>query len=387
MLGQSVRRCWGDEWRRISIPLHDFINAVRRDLVLLLLVALFVALTVTRPGGVTGIAHIYRLVDWTTIASLAGIITVTTGIKESGLFEGAAGWALDRLASERSLALFLVSLTAVSSAFLTNDITLVIVVPFTLSLQGLLQNDIKKVVIFEGIAANVGSALTPIGNPQNMVLWRDWGISFLAFVWHMVPLALVSMPTLLLFAALVFRGRALHTRQADGIRYDRRLAIWSLGLLLGCVMAFEVGASVYVLPAILLAYVALDREVLGRVDWSIIFILTLMFVDFRILSEIEWISRWVWALDLGRARGVFISSIWLSQAISNVPTAIFLSRFSHNWRAILYGVNVGGNGLATASLANLIALRMVPDRRIWVEFHRYSLIYLLITAALIYLWL
>ncbi|NOZ26875.1 MAG: anion transporter [Chloroflexi bacterium] len=360
---------------------------VRRDLVLLLLVALFVALTVTRPGGVMGIARIYRLVDWTTIASLAGIITITTGIKESGLFEGVAGWALDRLASERSLALFLVSLTAVSSAFLTNDIALVIVVPFTLSLQGLLQNDIKKVVVFEGIAANVGSALTPIGNPQNMVLWRDWGISFLAFVWHMAPLALVSVPTLLLFAALVFRGRALHTHRAGDTRYDRRLAIWSLGLLLGCVVAFEVGASVYVLPAILLAYVALDRDVLGRVDWSIIFILTLMFVDFRILSEMKWVSRWVWALDLGHARGVFISSVWLSQAISNVPTAIFLSRFSHNWRAILYGVNIGGNGLATASLANLIALRMVPDRRIWMEFHKYSLIYLLITAVLIYLWL
>ena len=81
---------------------------------------------------------------------------------------------------------------------------------------------------------------------------------------------------------------------------------------------------------------------------------------------------------------VFVYSLLISQIISNVPAAVFLSKFSSNWLAIAYGVNVGGNGIVIASLANLIALRMVGDKKIWSRFHRYSLVYLSISACLIY---
>jgi len=71
--------------------------------------------------------------------------------------------------------------------------------------------------------------------------------------------------------------------------------------------------------------------------------------------------------------------------MSNVPATIFMSRFSTGWLSIAYGVNVGGNGLVIASLANIIALRFVKEKSVWVDFHRYSLLYLLVSGGLVYL--
>jgi len=89
--------------------------------------------------------------------------------------------------------------------------------------------------------------------------------------------------------------------------------------------------------------------------------------------------------DLTHASGNFFSSVLFSQVMSNVPASIFMSKFSSHWLAIAYGVNVGGNGLVLASLANIIALRFVTDKQIWLSFHKYSIPYLLITGGLAYL--
>ena len=127
-------------------------------------------------------------VDWKTITALAGLLIITTGLKESGYFYQLSKRFLIKLKNEKKLALFLVILSALLSTFLTNDITLFITVPLTLSFQKILSNEIEKVVIFEAIAVNIGSLLTPIGNPQNMFLWHRWNISFAYFIVRMFTL-------------------------------------------------------------------------------------------------------------------------------------------------------------------------------------------------------
>jgi len=157
-------------------------------------------------GAGAPIDKIPALVDWQTIITLSGLLIVTTGIKESGLFYFLAYRISRRIDNERLLALFLVFLSAVLSMLVTNDITLFITVPLTLSLQKISENDYSKLIIFEAIAVNVGSALTPIGNPQNIFLWHQWGISFLVFVREMAPLVLI-MSTILLIMTLLCFGR------------------------------------------------------------------------------------------------------------------------------------------------------------------------------------
>ena len=110
-----------------------------------------------------------------------------------------------------------------------------------------------------------------------------------------------------------------------------------------------------------------------------------MFIDLHLISEIPEVSNLSAMVNIHIPQNLYFISILLSQLISNVPAAILLSKFSNNWLVISYGVNIGGNGLVVDSLANIIALLMVKDRRIWVEFHKYSLIFLAITSIVGYI--
>jgi len=158
------------------------------------------------------LAHVLRqplrlfpaMVDWKTILTLSGLLLITTGIKESGLFHLLACRISRKIDNERLLAVFFVSLAAILSVFLTNDIALFIVVPVTLTLQRITERDYGKMIIFEAMAVNAGSSLVPIGNPQNVYLWHQWGISFHGFVWEMIPLVSVMFVGLLGMTFLCF---------------------------------------------------------------------------------------------------------------------------------------------------------------------------------------
>jgi Na+/H+ antiporter NhaD/arsenite permease-like protein len=71
-----------------------------------------------------------------------------------------------------------------------------------------------------------------------------------------------------------------------------------------------------------------------------------------------------------------------SQVVSNVPASILLVNYSDAYKVIAYGVNAGGFGLAIGSLANIIALRMVPERHLWLRFHLYSFPFLILSAMI-----
>ncbi|VFS10759.1 Inner membrane protein YbiR [Citrobacter koseri] len=145
-----------------------FLRALRRDrfLLLLLLVgaglSLFVPFTPrTWPGAI----------DWHTIITLSGLMLLTKGVELSGYFDVLGRRMVRRFKTERRLAMFMVLAAAVLSTFLTNDVALFIVVPLTITLKRLCAIPVNRLIIFEALAVNAGSLLTPIGNPQNILLW------------------------------------------------------------------------------------------------------------------------------------------------------------------------------------------------------------------------
>ncbi|HEY66891.1 MAG TPA: hypothetical protein G4N97_01295 [Thermoflexia bacterium] len=370
--------------RTLALPTH-VLRVARRNSILVLLVLLLVVLTLLQADGAKEIGSYYKLIEWNTVGALAGILIITTGIKESNFLSKVAGQILNRPLSERKLALLLVTLSALLATFLTNDITLLVIIPLTMSLQARLENDISKMIIFEAIAVNIGSALTPVGNPQNLFLWHEWGLSFIAFTVKMTPLVAVLLLLLLLLVRFSFGERELKAGVCTNDRYDGRLLVLSLILLGGYLTAVEFKCVAYALPVIVLVYAMFYEYVLREVDWPVILIFVLMFVDFGLISELDLVVQFMGRLGQMSAGGIFGYATLISQVISNVPAAVLVSRFSDNWPAITYGVNVGGNGIVTASLANLIALRMIGDRKIWPKFHKYSLGYLSVSACLTYL--
>ncbi|MCD6446337.1 DUF1646 family protein, partial [Candidatus Bathyarchaeota archaeon] len=164
------------------------IKFIRKENVLSIFLFLLAVLAILYPHEITKFPS---FVAWKTIMALMGLLIITTGLKESKCFHVFSIKLLKRLNSERGLLIFLILFSASLSTFLTNDVTLFVVIPLTISLQNLVKNDLSKFVIFEAISVNIGSALTPIGNPQNLYLWHKWNISFISFITKMLPFVII----------------------------------------------------------------------------------------------------------------------------------------------------------------------------------------------------
>ncbi len=143
-------------------------------------------------------------IDWHTIITLSGLMLLTKGVELSGYFDVLGRKMVRRFATERRLAMFMVLAAALLSTFLTNDVALFIVVPLTITLKRLCEIPVNRLIIFEALAVNAGSLLTPIGNPQNILIWGRSGLSFAGFIAQMAPLAGVMMLTLLLLCWCCF---------------------------------------------------------------------------------------------------------------------------------------------------------------------------------------
>ena len=386
---------------RTLLPM--LLHALLHDHLFWLLLLLLAGLSLSDPGR---IASYPALVDWPTMATLTGLLMLTKGVEVSGFLRQAGTVLLARMKSERSLALFLVGATAMLATLLTNDVALFIVVPLTLTLastQGHRASDatgkvcaeagglpVIRLIIFEALAANAGSALTPIGNPQNLYLWQQSQGSFVGFCMAMLPLALLLVGSLLLLTACLFSGRAnppaSASKQSDGA-VDRPMLLTCLALYLPFLVLTDLHRAPLALAAVLAIFLVQYRRVLTQVDWALLLVFMLMFIDLRLVAAAAPVRALVAGLDLAQAPRLYLAAITASQVISNVPATILLAQSTHDWRTLAYGVNVGGAGLAIGSMANVIALRMAPQRRAWLVFHAYSVPYLIVTGAIAYAWL
>ena len=353
-----------------------------KDPLLLILLAALGVLTAIAPGK---LGTYPSLVDWPTIAALTGLLVLTKGLEASGSLHLLGTWLIGFMATERATALCLVLAAALLSTLLTNDVALFVVVPLTLGVCRVTGMPAARLIIFQALAVNAGSALTPIGNPQNLFLWQLSGVSFSSFTLHMLPLVAVLMLLLLGLTACVFSSRSVSASgEAHAAPLDRRLFGVSLALYLPFLVATDWHLAGWAAGAVLLIFMLLRPRVLARLDWGLLLVFVLMFIDLRLFAGLGGVRRLMAGLDLAKPLHLYFTGIAASQIISNVPAAIALAEYSKDWRLLAYGVNVGGFGLVLGSLANLIALRMAKDSRAWFSFHLYSLPFLMVAAAVGY---
>lgn len=329
-------------------------------------------------------AQLPALIQWPTVAALAGLMVLSRALELSGWLSLLGQRLAARVHSVRALALLLVWLSALLSALITNDVALFIVVPLTLALAPRAGVAPGRLVIFEALAVNAGSAVSPVGNPQNLFLWQTWQLSFADFLLALLPLATGLMLILTVLVWVAFPARRL-AKQADTrpLALDQPLLRTALVAYPLFLLAAELG---YALPAAALVLVWFGwrhRSVVTGIDWFLLLVFILMFVDLGLLAGLPVFTRHVpdW-LAVGGELGV---GIVLSQVLSNVPATIFLARFTEQWQALAWGVSVGGFGLAIGSLANLIALRLARQPGLWREFHGWSLTMLGLGSVLAWL--
>ncbi|WP_294832918.1 SLC13 family permease [uncultured Gemmiger sp.] len=305
-------------------------------------------------------------IDLRTLAILFSLMTVMAGLRRQGVFDRLGRTLLAQTGSTLQLALVLVGLCFFGSMVITNDVSLLTFVPFTFVVLSGLAPDARRaltvpVVCMQTIAANLGSMLTPIGNPQNLYLYGKSGMSIAAFISLMLPYTVVSLLLLVLWAGALCRGQAsacscAHLQQPDAAA-DRKIVLLDAALFVVCLLAV-----IRVLPygvafaAVLLCTLFADRSTLRCVDYSLLLTFVAFFIFIGNLGRVQAFSDWLQAILTGREVPV---AVLASQVTSNVPAALLLSGFTDKTSALIIGTNLGGLGTLIASMASLISYRQI----------------------------
>ena len=299
-------------------------------------------------------------IDFRTLSLLFSLMGVSEGLKASGFFDSVAGVLMKRSGNTARLSFLLIAIVFISSMLFTNDVSLLIFVPFSLMLMDRAGADEKytiALVVLETISANLGSMTTPVGNPQNLYICSFFSVGAGPFFATILPYSLLSAILIALIARILLsNGRTMEKEAREIRKMDRhRTAIYLAFLMIAMLSVFDV-INWKVLFFIELAFlIAADRHILRKIDY----ILLLTFVAFFIFSEnmrnIEGVRN---LIEGPMEEHPIATSALVSQVISNVPAAILLSSFTDSFRGVLVGTDIGGLGTPIASLASLISLKL-----------------------------
>ena len=268
------------------------------------------------------------------------LFVAVNGLRKSGLILKIA----QSIEKGKIIPLKLVVATFFLSMLVTNDIALIVIVPLTLSLN-INRKDI--LVILEALAANSGSALTPVGNPQNLFIYWFYGIHPYRFIKTIAPFSLVLLGLLIVSSLLVKIRNGLQENQVQKI--NKKAYIYEVLLIVVLLTVFHV-LPVFSGFSVILFALIFDRRAL-RVDYALLFS---FFFFFGIADNLKIML----ASEISHSGHIFLFSALASQIMSNVPATLLFAKFTANWQALLWGTNAGGFGSLFGSLANLIAYKI-----------------------------
>ena len=391
-----------DTFMRAALNVREI---VRKDPVLVVAVVLVLCSCAAVPPD----AAYAEYVDLRTIGMLFSLMTIMCGLSRLGVFRIACRHLLGVVRGPRRLALALTLLAFFSSMLITNDVALVTFVPFALLALRTLDSPRHAcfTVVMMTIAANLGSMLTPVGNPQNLYLYSVSHMRIGEFVLLMLPYAAASLALLVgaiaLFGKIPERTQTSATRGAkpdDNEHADEILQLASdaddpapsplRALPWATLFVLALLSVAHILPyqAIVVATIAValiaDRRALAHVDYALLVTFIAFFVFVGNVGRIEMVSAALAQLIDGHELAV---SVIASQGLSNVPAAILLSGFTSNFAALVIGTNLGGLGTLIASMASLISYKQVAlvlpreKGRYFMLFTMWNVAFLAILAA------
>jgi len=301
-------------------------------------------------------------IDFRVLALLFCLMAAVAGFNEGGVFLKLSYILLKKVHSLRSLCLVLVMLCFLTSMWITNDVALITFVPFAimiLNISGQSKHTIK-VVVLQTVAANLGSMLTPVGNPQNLSLYTYYNLSISEFIMITLPFTIFSL-FLLVIAVMIGKNESLDYDISNGSDSNKstnkpiKVLMYALLFLLclACVMRLiDYRITFLIVLACILIF---DRKIITKVDYTLLLTFVFFFIFVGNIGSIPVVKDFFNELLAGKE---FAISIAASQIISNVPAAVLLSAFTDNYKALILGVNIGGLGTLVASLASLISYKL-----------------------------
>ena len=297
-------------------------------------------------------------IDFRVLCLLLCLMGVVAGFKSLGAFQWLTFQLLKRIRSGRILGLTLVLLPFFCSMLVTNDVALLVFIPFTLPLLEELgcRKSMIPVIVLQTVAANLGSMATPVGNPQNLYLYAAYGLNAGEFFRVVLPLTVLSLAALCVVSLPVL-PKALPDPKLESwkLKSLSALAIYGVLFVLCLLTVFRVVDYPVTTAVVVIALLILDKKLLKEIDYMLLLTFVCFFVVSENLGRVDAIRAFLQNL---LNKNTLLTAVGASQVISNVPAAVLLSAFTDNWQDLLSGVNIGGLGTPIASLASLITLKL-----------------------------
>lgn len=293
-------------------------------------------------------------IDVKVLVCLFELMLIVKALEEYGLLGHIAVNIVNRCRDERRLTIGLCVISFLLSMFTTNDVAILTVVPILIIIAQTCGFSAIVPCVLITVAANLGSSTTPIGNPQNLYIFSFYKMSPASFFRDSLPLCFVSL--LLLTASCLFiRPNKIQTK-LDAIPVTEKKKVTVFLVLAVPVIAGVLNLIPYELTLLLVLVIAviLDRNLIRKVDYRLLLTFLFLFVAVGNLSHMPALKGQLASLTATPFK-TYVSSLLLSQIISNVPSTVMLAPFTVHMRALFYGVNIGGLGTPIASLASIIA--------------------------------
>jgi len=374
-----------------------------------------------------------KAIDFNTIGLLIGMMIIVGILKRTGVFQYIAIKAAKYAKGDPwKILLFFAIITAISSAFLDNVTTILLIAPVTFVITDTLKVNPIPFLITEILAANIGGTATLIGDPPNIMIGGQTDLSFLDFLFNLSPVVIIILISTLFILKFIY-GKSMIVEKQNKMKimkFDESKAIRDKSLLIKCGIVLGitiVGFTIHDLPFInvdtsivalfgatlLLIISKVDvEEVLLEIEWTTIFFFLGLFIIVGGLKEqgiIENLANYLFTFTQGNLLLTALLILWISAIASSfldnipfvsvmIPLITSFSEQSANigvditplWWALALGACLGGNGTLIGASANVIVGGMLEKKGYKLSFVNYMkigfpLMILSVFIAMLYL--
>lgn len=342
----------------MNIWVNRISNFIKKEAVLCIALGLAVLSVFWQPVD----REYLEYIDWDTLMLLFCLMAAMAGFQRLGVFQRIGDALLAAVTNTRSLLLILCFLPFFFSMFITNDVALITFVPFGMIVLQMCGKEklVIPLVVLQTIAANMGSSLTPIGNPQNLYLYSKSGAKVGDFLLWMLPYTLVTGICIWLAVLFQKKEQVDYKPEKSGAVWGKKRKFYFISyavLFLFCLLSVA-----KVLPPLVLFLMALafflvaDRKILWCIDYALLGTFIGFFIFIGNLGRLPAFRDFFAGILTGHET---LAGVISSQVISNVPAALLLSGFTDKWESLVVGTNLGGLGTLIASMTSLISYKQM----------------------------
>lgn len=329
-------------------------------------------------------------IDFKVLILLFNLMVVVAAFKELKVLDSIAIGLLKKCNTYTSISLALVFITFISSMIVTNDVALITFVPLSIVIARKANINVLKIVVFQTLAANLGSSFTPMGNPQNLFIYSFYNLSPIDFFKITLPIVILAVLFLVL---LVFKDKKMNlSLDLEDVKIDNKRDVYLFGglFLIILLSVFHVIDYKVTFLITIVMVLILNKKLFSQVDYSLLITFIGFFIFVGNISTMDVVKNFMEGI-LNSPKSTFLASVLSSQVISNVPATMLLSGFTDHFKELLLGVNIGGMGTLIASLASVISYKIYASEfgndNYMKSFTFYNILGLIIFVPLAYMFM